>query len=284
MTIKDKSGGDKSREAAALQWTALPTADRDRLWHAWVVSWVYHSNAIEGSKVSEAGSALLIDDPQLNLPEYSQKDQRETRNHAAVLNEIVWPAISSRKLVWTIEDIHAMHARLLHGHAPRADEPLGAWRGLRIQVNNVDGSSSSNFTFPEDIGRLMDMWLASLNAALRQPALNRESGAGAFVNLHVGFTRIHPYFDGNGRMARLVSNIPLLMAGLPPLILPTGELERAVYWGYLARHGRQTGLPRDEESLVGVSPVLQTFTRYCFDMWEMTWRAAADAVVEERIR
>lgn len=46
--------------------------------------------------------------------------------------------------------------------------------------------------------------------------------------LHVTFTRCHPFDDANGRMARLVSSIPLLRFGFPPLcITPNG---RRVYY------------------------------------------------------
>ncbi|KIJ65833.1 hypothetical protein HYDPIDRAFT_151470 [Hydnomerulius pinastri MD-312] len=42
--------------------------------------------------------------------------------------------------------------------------------------------------------------------------------------LHVTFTRCHPFDDGNGRMARLLSSIPLLRHGYPPLcISPSGK-------------------------------------------------------------
>ncbi|KAH7883162.1 fido domain-containing protein [Phlebopus sp. FC_14] len=41
--------------------------------------------------------------------------------------------------------------------------------------------------------------------------------------LHVTFTRCHPFDDGNGRMARLISSIPLLRHGFPPLCVIPGE-------------------------------------------------------------
>jgi hypothetical protein len=40
--------------------------------------------------------------------------------------------------------------------------------------------------------------------------------AEAYTDMHLGFTAIHPYADGNGRMARLVANVPILRAGQPP--------------------------------------------------------------------
>ncbi|MDY0223063.1 MAG: Fic family protein [Desulfobacterium sp.] len=42
----------------------------------------------------------------------------------------------------------------------------------------------------------------------------------AYADLHVSFVRIPPFFDGNGRLARLVANTPVLKAGLPPIIIP----------------------------------------------------------------
>lgn len=37
--------------------------------------------------------------------------------------------------------------------------------------------------------------------------------------IHCAFVRIHPFGDGNGRIARLISSIPLLRKGLPPIIV-----------------------------------------------------------------
>ncbi|MDP3953191.1 Fic family protein [Microbacterium sp.] len=36
---------------------------------------------------------------------------------------------------------------------------------------------------------------------------------------HAWFTHIHPFHDGNGRVARLLSNLVLIRAGMPPLIV-----------------------------------------------------------------
>jgi len=40
------------------------------------------------------------------------------------------------------------------------------------------------------------------------------------IDLIYDFIHIHPFWDGNGRMARLVANIPVIRAGLPPIIIP----------------------------------------------------------------
>ena len=55
--------------------------------------------------------------------------------------------------------------------------------------------------------------------------------AQVYADLHLDFVTIHPFFDGNGRIARLISNLPVLRAGYPPLVVPTEarhEYKRAI--------------------------------------------------------
>ncbi|TCS95850.1 Fic family protein [Hazenella coriacea] len=41
--------------------------------------------------------------------------------------------------------------------------------------------------------------------------------------LHCDFVRIHPFIDGNGRTARLITNLELMKYDYPPVILPVEE-------------------------------------------------------------
>jgi Fic family protein len=49
---------------------------------------------------------------------------------------------------------------------------------------------------------------------------------------HYVCVRIHPFLDGNGRTARLLSNLILMRRGYPPIIIPVEEGE--TYRGALA--------------------------------------------------
>lgn len=49
--------------------------------------------------------------------------------------------------------------------------------------------------------------------------------------LHARLTEIHPFADGNGRVARLLMNMALLVMGMPPIVVR--EQDRASYYGGL---------------------------------------------------
>jgi hypothetical protein len=65
----------------------------------------------------------------------------------------------------------------------------------------------------------MDHWLEILNGFL-QANLDREQALTAYAELHISLVRIHPFVDGNGRIARLVANLPVLHSGWPPILIP----------------------------------------------------------------
>ena len=111
---------------------------------------------------------------------------------------------------------------------------------------------------------------ASLGEA-RQPA----AAIGAFVRAHLGFVRIHPFFDGNGRVARLVANIPVLRAGYPPITIPMER--RGDYIDILWEYENAVGKILRDDPLVPPHPAIERFTALMQAEWQRTLTPVAEA-------
>ena len=90
--------------------------------------------------------------------------------------------------------------------SPDGDFGLGLRLSAREARELLEGARLADFrSYLEGEG----MYVALLNGFLVQ-ALNEEDALSAYAVLHLGFVRIHPFFDGNGRVARLMSHAMLL--------------------------------------------------------------------------
>ena len=86
--------------------------------------------------------------------------------------------------------------------------------------------------------------------------------------MHVSFVTIHPFFDGNGRMARLVSNIPVLKSGYPPILISLDR--RKNYIDALVRYQLEFGLPAVDKDLIQQGDSLEGFKAFCFKHWRQS--------------
>ena len=109
---------------------------------------------------------------------------------------------------FTAGDICSMHRRWLGG--------IYAWAGTYRQVNvSKDGfpfaAASRVPALMEDYGRKV--------LAKRTPcrAAQREDMVSALAETHVELVLIHPFREGNGRIARVLATLMALQGDLPPL-------------------------------------------------------------------
>jgi len=82
----------------------------------------------------------------------------------------------------------------------------------------VTGTDSVATTKPEKVLREMTCLLDVLNEDHRHPVERAVTG-------HIHTARIHPFGDGNGRLARLIQNLILRHNGFCPVLLERGERE-----------------------------------------------------------
>jgi cell filamentation protein len=133
-------------------------------------------------------------------------DRVEAVELAATLQELVHQVDIDHR--FTAQDICTMHRRWLEG--------IYEWAGRCRQVNLFKGGFP--FAAAAQIERLMaglEEGALMRNTPCRSGAL--DAIARALAEVHVELLLIHPFRDGNGRIARVLAILMGLQAGLPVL-------------------------------------------------------------------
>lgn len=194
-----------------------------RLW------WNYHSNALEGNQLTMGETRMLLMHG-LTAKGKPIKDHLDIRGHNDVLLLLEDVLKDSRPLTETfIREIHEM--LLVEPYEVDAITPDGKPTKKMIipgryktSPNNVRTVTGEIFHFssPEDTPAEMQALLDWFREASEEKVLHPLIIAATF---HYKFIRIHPFDDGNGRMARILMNLILMQYGYPPAIIKKEQRE-----------------------------------------------------------
>ncbi|MBE9580084.1 MAG: Fic family protein [Proteobacteria bacterium] len=165
------------------------------------------------------------------------------------------------------KDLFHLHKTVHTERGADVYKPVGGWK---IEPNStviVSGNTQIIFEYapPKDVPELMQNWLSLFQKTCRENAANKENALAAYVCLHVSFLRIHPFWDGNGRMARLIANIPVIRAGYPPIIIP--KERRQEYIEALSEYHLAVGTVTAWSELLPEVDKLDRFKRFCAESW-----------------
>ncbi len=179
------------------------------------------STRIEGAELSNADVARVLGG--IRVDSFRARDEAEVLGYGELLTLIFesYPDIP----------ITENHLRYLHGvllkHSEREEWHRGGYKKLENDVVLKDGDRVVEVIFrtatPFDTPRLMEDLVRSTNEALADPALHPLVVIARFI---VAFLAIHPFQDGNGRLARAVTALLLLRAGYD--YVPYASMERII--------------------------------------------------------
>ncbi len=178
---------------------------------------VYESNAIEGVGMSlRETSELLVSDLGQQAAETVRRGMLVTSlvsdqklvdvlglNGAKILAEAMVEDFGRGRQLTEI-DVRALHEMITAGESY-------AGRYKRY-INSIAGSSHET-PYPSDTPAAMASLIGWLQECKTMPATLIASIA------HAWLTHIHPFEDGNGRVARVLVNLIMTRAGLPPVIV-----------------------------------------------------------------
>jgi cell filamentation protein len=173
----------------------------------------------------------------LGIKSKREMDRKEAQEQLRALHELI--KIYEKNHRFTAADICRIHRIWLKNIYP--------WAGRYRRVN----LTKDNFTFAaaREVARLMEEFE---NGPLRDFTPcgfdTIEKTVEALAVVHTELVLIHPFRDGNGRVARLLATLMVLQAGLPPLDFSSlkGYRRRAYYAAIRA------GLDRDYKPMEDV--------------------------------
>jgi Fic family protein len=187
--------------------------------------WTHGSTAIEGNTLTLGETKFVIEEG-LTVSGKPLKDHQEVVGHARAINLVYGLLDQPLDPDWLFE----LHRAVQTSVVSDIYMPIGAWKREPNGAYAVTGDARQTFieyARPQDVPALMARWLEHLNR-LGEAMLTEAEAIDAYARLHLGFVHVHPFWDGNGRMARLLANLPALRSGHLPLVIEVRDRKRYI--------------------------------------------------------
>ena len=196
------------------------------------LEWNYTSNSMEGNSLtrSETRSVMIG-----NITVHGKpiKDVLEMKGHDEVITSIL--KIGAGELQLSETRIRDIHRSIMHEDNPEKAALIGKWKTqdnylFNYKNERIDFTPHSDV--PKAMHRLTD-WLSAQREKISRGDADALHPALLAFRFHLDYVSIHPFYDGNGRTARILTNLILIAYGYPPAWINDG-VEKERYYQYLA--------------------------------------------------
>lgn len=211
----------KKAEIDALR--PIDALQERRIMDKFRLEWTYHSNAIEGNTLTfgETKAFLLHGITAQGKP---FRDYLDIKGHHKAIDLLA--DIVKQKTPLTEAILRELHktiliepydvpAQTMDGQPTKRRIVPGEYKTTSNHVETSTGEIrfySSPEATPSEMADLVAWYRKSLESGDLHPLI-------LAATFHYRFVVIHPFDDGNGRMARLLMNLILTQAGYPPIVV-----------------------------------------------------------------
>ena len=227
--------------------------------------WTHTSTAIEGNTLTLGDTKFILEEG-LTVSGKPIKDHEEVIGHAKAI-ELIYSMIG-REI--TENDLFDLHKAIQTEHITDIYKPNGGWKVEPNGTYMVDEMGQQKFVEyakPASVPALMTEIIKETHKQSHS-SISLDRAPEIYSKIHAGIAHTHPFWDGNGRIARLVANIPVLSSGLPPIVIP--KEARREYIELLSRYQQEVG---EIDRQTGVWPSLvslKDFTDFCSASYSAT--------------
>jgi len=194
------------------------------------LEWNYNSNSMEGNTLTiEETRSVMVGNIMVDKKPY--KDIAEMKGHDEVISDIL--KIGKGELRLSEARIKQIHEAIMYEETEEKKAKIGKWKQINNYIYNYKGERFDFVDFKEVQDKMHDL-LNRTNAAIDAIENNKKHALHPLdvaFNFHLEYVNIHPFYDGNGRTARILTNLILIALGYPPFWIT--EPQRAPYSNYL---------------------------------------------------
>lgn len=172
--------------------------------HKWyAVTYTYHSNALEGNTLTLGETKLVVEDG-ITIGGHPLREIFEAKNHKEVIGELISVVQKKQPIAETlVKKLHRIFMKEID------NDTAGKYRKIQVYVTGEEKLPPQAKQVPQ----LMKQFWSWLSSQKGDPVI-------LAAKAHYRFVKIHPFIDGNGRIARVLSNLILMRAGYPLVIIP----------------------------------------------------------------
>ncbi|QQS30595.1 MAG: Fic family protein [Sphingobacteriales bacterium] len=203
------------------------------------LDWNYHSNAIEGNTLTY-GETLTFLRYGLTAKGKPLKDHLDIKGHNQAIEWLMQFVRNKETLTETdIRNLHCMvlvepyqsEAETHNGQKTLKTITIGEYKKQPNHVRTTTGEIHY-YAAPDEVAPRMFSLISWYRAENEKQTLHPIVIAAKF---HHEFTAIHPFDDGNGRMARLLMNLILMQHHYPPIVIKQDKASRNQYYFALSQ-------------------------------------------------
>ena len=187
----------------------LTPAEADALRDVFLVEHTYHSNAIEGNTLTLQETSLVLQG--ITIDQKPLKDHLEVVGYKEAFEYMEELAKTNKPL--TEYEIRSIHSLVL----AHRKEDSGQYRRVPVRIAGAITEPAQ----PYMIEPMLHELLADMQEKYSRLHIVEQTAL-----FHLRFESIHPFIDGNGRTGRLIMNLQLIRAGLPPVNIKFADRRR----------------------------------------------------------
>lgn len=172
---------------------------------------VHSSAAIEGNKLSRRETIAILSSGIIEAG--SRKDQQEVENLADCI--VYMQELLTAKEELNIRIVKELHQKLLYS---LDDKNAGNFRTEDVAITGAAVNPPSYLDIPLLVSKILEVVKNEDISAIQKATY-----------IHWAFARVHPFKDGNGRMARLLQDYILLQGNMVPATIQPEDREKNYY-------------------------------------------------------